>query len=150
MNFGLLRVNHRTSKFCTEPALWSCMDHRAACWFIRVTSKRLLHTCSVTGTSEDWIHTSEGDGEQLCPRCCQAWRRRHCLEGVLYEGLWDFLGGPVAVTPCSQCRGPGSIPGKGTFQIRSHKPQLRVCTPQPEILCARTKARYSQINRHVI
>ena len=26
----------------------------------------------------------------------------------------DFPGGPVAKTPCSQCRGLGSIPGQGT------------------------------------
>ena len=30
---------------------------------------------------------------------------------------WDFPGGPVAKTPCSHCRGLGSIPGQGT---RSH------------------------------
>ena len=30
------------------------------------------------------------------------------------EPLWDFPGGPVAKTPCSQCRGLGSIPGQGT------------------------------------
>ena len=26
----------------------------------------------------------------------------------------DFLGGPVAKTPCSQCRGTGLISGQGT------------------------------------
>ena len=31
--------------------------------------------------------------------------------------IGDFPGGPVAKTPCSQCRGLGSIPGQGT---RSH------------------------------
>ena len=29
----------------------------------------------------------------------------------------DFPGGPVVKTPCSQCRGPGSVPGQG---IRCH------------------------------
>ena len=43
------------------------MDHRAACWFIWSLRECLLHACSETGTSEDWIHTSEEDGEQLCP-----------------------------------------------------------------------------------
>ena len=36
--------------------------------------------------------------------------------------IQDFLGGPVAKTQCSQCRGP-TIPGWGA---RSHMPQLRV------------------------
>ena len=35
----------------------------------------------------------------------------------------DFPGGPLAKTPHSQSREPGSIPGQGT---RSHKWQLRV------------------------
>ena len=38
---------------------------------------------------------------------------------------WDCAGGPVARTPCSQCRGP--IPGQG---MRSHMLQLRVHVPQ--------------------
>ena len=29
------------------------------------------------------------------------------------ENLWDFLGGPVARAPCSQCRGPGFNPWSG-------------------------------------
>ena len=33
---------------------------------------------------------------------------------------WDFPGGPVAKTPCSQFRGLGSTPGQGTT---SHMPQ---------------------------
>ena len=28
--------------------------------------------------------------------------------------VWEFPGGPVARTPCSQCQGPGSILGQGT------------------------------------
>ena len=35
----------------------------------------------------------------------------------------DFPDGPVAKTPCSQCRGPGLIPGQGT---RSHMLQLKI------------------------
>ena len=38
----------------------------------------------------------------------------------------DFPSGSVAETPCSQCRGLGSIPGQGT---RSWKPQPRVSMP---------------------
>ena len=50
---------------------------------------------------------------------------------------WDSPGGPVAKILCSQCRGPGSIPGQGT---RSHVPQLK-------ILHATTKTWHSQINK---
>ena len=32
--------------------------------------------------------------------------------------VWEFPGGPVARTPCSQCQGPGSILGR---ELRSHK-----------------------------
>ena len=28
---------------------------------------------------------------------------------------WDFPGGPVARTPCSQCRGPGLDPWSGNY-----------------------------------
>ena len=41
---------------------------------------------------------------------------------IFKKKIWDFPGGPVAKTPCSQCRGLGSIPGQGT---RSHMPRLR-------------------------
>ena len=44
---------------------------------------------------------------------------------------WDFPGGPVATTLCSQCRrAPSSIPGKGTRYCR---PQLRGCMLQLKI-----------------
>ena len=39
---------------------------------------------------------------------------------VLRKQAKDFPGGPVAKTPGSQCRGPGSFFGQGT---RSHMPQ---------------------------
>ena len=35
----------------------------------------------------------------------------------------DFPGGPVAKTPCSQCKGHSSIPGQGTG---SHMSKLRI------------------------
>ena len=48
------------------------------------------------------------------------------METLSYEGRSrDFPGGPVAKTPCSQCRGRGSIPGQG---IRFLMLQLK--TPQ--------------------
>ena len=50
-------------------------------------------------------------------------------------GLGDFLGGSMAQKPCSQCRGPGLLPGQGT---RSHVPQLSSC--------AATKTQHSEIN----
>ena len=50
----------------------------------------------------------------------------------------DFPGGPVAKTPNSQGGGPGSIPGWGT---RSHRPQLRVCTPRLKIRHAATRSK---------
>ena len=37
--------------------------------------------------------------------------------------LGIYPGGPVAKTPCFQCRGWGSIPGQGT---RSHVTQLKI------------------------
>ena len=57
---------------------------------------------------------------------------------------WDFPGGPVAKTPCFQCKGPGSVPGLGT---RSYMPQLRVWMLQLRIPSVATKAWYSQINK---
>ena len=40
------------------------------------------------------------------------------------ELCWGhFPGGPVVKTPCSQCRGPGYIPGQGT--TKEYMPQLR-------------------------
>ena len=57
----------------------------------------------------------------------------------LNSELWDFPGGPVAKTRCSQCKEPGSIPGQGT---RSHMLQLK-------ILNAATKPKYNQINKYI-
>ena len=62
--------------------------------------------------------------------------RRKQIQCKEYRRRWDFPDGPVAKTPCSQCRGPGSIPGQGT---RSHMPQLRVCMPQLKSPHAATK-----------
>ena len=38
-------------------------------------------------------------------------------DSILNSGKRAFPGGPVGKTLCSQCGGPGSIPGRGT---RSH------------------------------
>ena len=40
-------------------------------------------------------------------------------ELYLQKPMWDFPAGPVAKTPCFQCRGPGSIPGQGTRSLPS-------------------------------
>ena len=58
----------------------------------------------------------------------ECWNRKMTLGG--------FPGGPVAKTPGSQCRGPGSIPGQGT---RSQMQQLS----SPAV----TKTQRSQINK---
>ena len=52
----------------------------------------------------------------------------------------DFPGGPVAKTPCSQCRGPGFEPCSGT---RSH-------ILQPKITSATAKTWHSQINKWIL
>ena len=52
------------------------------------------------------------------------------------ERPWDFVGGPVAKTLCSQYRGPGSILAQGT---RFHMAQLTAPMPQLKILHAATK-----------
>ena len=53
--------------------------------------------------------------------------------------LCDFLGGPVAKTHRSQCRGLGSIPIQG---IRSHMSQQKL-----KILCAIAKTQGKQKNK---
>ena len=63
------------------------------------------------------------------------WKGHFCFRTQSADSQ-DFPGGPVAETPCCQGRGLGSIPGQG---IRSHMPQLGVCTPQPKIPYAATR-----------
>ena len=60
------------------------------------------------------------------------------------KNFQDFLGGPVAKTPQSQCRGLGFIPAQGT---RSHVSQLRVPKPRLKTPCAGNKTQCSQINK---
>jgi len=64
---------------------------------------------------------------------------KHHWEGSLFlkEAFRDFPGGPAAKAPCSQPSSEGSTPGEVT---RSHM-------PQPQILCAITKTRHSQIDK---
>ena len=50
------------------------------------------------------------------------WQQRADLK----KAQGNLPGGPVAKTPSSQCRGPGSIPGQGT---RSHMPKQRARMP---------------------
>ena len=37
--------------------------------------------------------------------------------------MGDFSGGPVVKTPCSQCRGMGSIPGWGEIRVPCSTPK---------------------------
>ena len=67
-----------------------------------------------------------------------------CMSSLKRYIFRDFPDGPVAKTPHSQCRGPGSIPGQGA---RSHMLQVRVCLPQLKIPPAATKTWRSQINK---
>ena len=46
----------------------------------------------------------------------------------------DFPGGPWAKTPYSQCRGPRINPRVRPQGTRSHRPQLRVCMLQLQLL----------------
>lgn len=46
---------------------------------------------------------------------------------------WDFTGGPVATTPCSEYRGPWSLPGQGT---RFHVQQLKFQQAATQIRCS--------------
>ena len=64
----------------------------------------------------------------------------------LTKKLWRLPGAPVAKTPWSQSRGPGSILGQGTG---SWMPQLRVHVPQGrgKIPYAATKTQCSQTNK---
>ena len=54
---------------------------------------------------------------------------------------------PVDETPCSQCRGPGLIPGQGTG---SHMPQQKILhsTTKKSVPHATTKTQWSQINKY--
>ena len=69
-------------------------------------------------------------------------KRRNQLKKL---DLGDLPAGPVAKTLCSQCRGPGLIPGQGT---RSYMPQLRVHMLQQwsKVRPAATETCCSQIN----
>ena len=62
----------------------------------------------------------------------------------LKDRVWDLPSGPVAKTPCCQCRGLGFIPGQGTS---SHMPQQKNlhATTKIKILSATTKTQQSQI-----
>ena len=56
----------------------------------------------------------------------------------------DFLGGPVAKTPCSQCRDPWFDPwGQGT---RSHMLQLKTLRAVTKTSCAASNTWHSQTN----
>ena len=53
------------------------------------------------------------------------------LEGRVFKiNSWDFSDGPVAKTPCSQCKGPGFDPQSGNqiplLQLRGNMPQIKI------------------------
>ena len=60
----------------------------------------------------------------------------------------EFPGGPVAKTPCSQCRGPRFIPGQGN---RPHPLRLKIPPMATKIKDPRaaTKIQHSQINKYM-
>ena len=58
----------------------------------------------------------------MSENCCKDYMREYII--MYLELCWGhFPGGPVVKTPCSQCRGPGYIPGQGT--TKEYMPQLR-------------------------
>ena len=61
------------------------------------------------------------------------------------DHMQDFLGGPVAKTPHSQCREPRFNPSQG----RARMPQLKVphAAVKMKTLCAETKPWHSQIHK---
>ena len=62
------------------------------------------------------------------------------LEGRVFKiNSWDFSTGPVAKTPCSQCKGPGFDPQSGNQIPLLH---LRGNMPQIKILHAATKTNW--------
>ena len=40
----------------------------------------------------------------------EQWKEKQIIVGAKFWGSWDFPGGPVAKTLCSQCRGLGFNP----------------------------------------
>jgi len=65
----------------------------------------------------------------------EAWGKQHRV-GIKNLNSGDFPGGPVAKTPCSQCKVRQLIPGQAT---RSNVPQLKI----PRVA---NKTWHSQIN----
>ena len=56
-------------------------------------------------------------------------KRDMCNSSKKLNNVWDFPGGPVVKTPCSQCRGCGV--GSLVGELRSHMP-LSVAPPKKE------------------
>ena len=50
---------------------------------------------------------------------------------MTYE-TWDFLGGPVAKTPHSQCRGPKFAPWSGNSIQHDTRESLHAVTKEPQ------------------
>ena len=71
--------------------------------------------CSTQLGRSTWAPSQEGKW------VCKA-GQAHQIQAFLGNKSRDSPRGPVAKTPCPQCRGPGFNPGQGA---RSHMPQLR-------------------------
>ena len=68
--------------------------------------------------------------------------------GYLFlEGLLWWSGCPLVKTPCSQCRGPGLIPDRGT---RSHMPQFKILHAAARRSSMPQLRQHSQINKEKI
>lgn len=105
LNFGLLRVNHQTSKFCIEPALLELYGSQSSLLVHSVTQE--MSAAHLLRDRRFWgldTHQRRRRRAAVPSRCCQAWRRRHCLEGagtalkVCYT--WRLVGLPRWPSGC--------------------------------------------------
>ena len=61
--------------------------------------------------------------DRQCQNCPPEEVDQHCHHQQIKVESQDFPGGPVFMTLCSQCRGTGSIPGRGTKISRAARGQ---------------------------
>ena len=65
------------------------------------------------GCRVEWIYSNKNLRKQTKTPLDPSWLLGTSVYGVLASSLRDFPGGPVAKTPCSQCRGPEFNPWSG-------------------------------------
>ena len=111
------RSSSELSKARVQAASWFCRSH--------ATKRRdlLLHGIRASqGSSSPWgsgvpcpSPTPGGKGRlEGVWASLQAGHQNHLgIPSLEKDTSRDFPGGTVAKTPCSQCKGPGSIPGQG-------------------------------------